>query len=200
MSLSWDDAEQFLPLYLRFVKGVIDSSDLPLKRVPRAAANRMLICRRFRGALTRRVLDMLVKMAGDDTEDYGSFWREFGNVIKEGAVEDPTNKDKIAKLLRFCDDHNPEDDDQDQSLDDYVGPYAGGGRTGFTSCWPRALPWAAASPTSRANCASKESKFLLLTDRIDAWVVDSLGELRWQGRSPTFAREELSTPGRATAR
>jgi molecular chaperone HtpG len=100
-----DDAEQFLPLYLRFVKGVIDSSDLPLN-VSRELLQRHPDLTSIRGALTRRVLDMLQKIAADDGDDYANFWREFGAVIKEGVVEDPGNKDKLAKLLRFATTHD----------------------------------------------------------------------------------------------
>ena len=112
-----DDAEQFLPLYLRFVKGVVDSSDLPLN-VSRELLQQNPDLTAMRSALTKRVLDMLGKLAGG--EDYGSFWSEFGQVLKEGVVEDFANRDKLAKLLRFASTHTG-NESQDQSLDDYVG-------------------------------------------------------------------------------
>ena len=184
-----DDAEQFLPLYLRFVKGVIDSSDLPLN-VSRELLQQNADLQAIRGALTRRVLDMLAKMAGDEGDDYRSFWREFGNVIKEGAVEDPTNKDKIAKLLRFTTTHSG-GDDQDQSLDGYVGRMQEGqDRIYFLLAESPAM--AAASPHLE-QLRKQGIEVLLLTDRIDAWVVDALGE--YDGKALTdVAREGLSLP------
>ena len=113
-----DDAEQFLPLYLRFVKGVVDSSDLPLN-VSRELLQQHPDLQAIRGALTRRVLDMLLKLAAGDGDEFADFWREFGPVIKEGLVEDPGNKDKLAKLLRFATTHG-DGAGQEQSLDDYV--------------------------------------------------------------------------------
>jgi molecular chaperone HtpG len=112
-----DDAEQFLPLYLRFVKGVVDSSDLPLN-VSRELLQQNPDLAAIRSALTKRVLDMLGKLAGGN--DYGKFWGEFGQVLKEGVIEDFANKDKLAKLLRFASTHSGTDA-QDQSLDDYIG-------------------------------------------------------------------------------
>ena len=100
-----DDAEQFLPLYLRFVKGVVDSADLPLN-VSRELLQQNPELQSMRAALTRRVLDMLQKLANNEKEKYDSFWADFGNVIKEGLVEDFANKDKIAKLLRFASTHD----------------------------------------------------------------------------------------------
>ena len=113
-----DDAEQFLPLYLRFVKGVVDSSDLPLN-VSRELLQQNPDLQAMRGALTRRVLDMLAKMASDEGDDYSNFWRQFGSVIKEGLIEDPANKEKLSRLLRFATTRG-NGAEQDQSLDDYV--------------------------------------------------------------------------------
>jgi molecular chaperone HtpG len=167
-----DDAEQFLPLYLRFVKGVVDSSDLPLN-VSRELLQQNPDLQAIRGALTRRVLDMLAKMANDSSDDYAGFWREFGAVIKEGLVEDPGNKDRIAKLLRFATTHG-ESAEQDQSLDDYVGRMQEGQdriyyliADNFTT--------ASASPHLE-HLRNKGIEVLLLTDRIDPWLVDALAE------------------------
>src|SRR5690606_24598857 len=113
-----DQAEQFLPLYLRFVKGVIDSADLPLN-VSREMLQKNPEHEAIRGALTRRVLDMLSKMAANEPEDFARFWSEFGEVLKEGIVEDPQNVDKLAKLLRFTTTRS-ETEKKDQSLGDYV--------------------------------------------------------------------------------
>ena len=111
-----DDAEQFLPLYLRFIKGVIDSSDLPLN-VSRELLQQNPELKSMRSALTRRVLDMLGKLSSGD--DYQSFWNQFGNVVKEGIVEDAGNKERIAKLLRFATTNSAEAE-QTESLDDYL--------------------------------------------------------------------------------
>src|SRR5210317_885633 len=113
-----DDAAHFLPLYLRFVKGVVDSSDLPLN-VSRELLQQNPDLQAMRGALTRRVLDMLAKMAADDGEDYAGFWRQFGQVMKEGLIEDPGNREKLSRLLRFATTHG-KGAGQVQSLDDYV--------------------------------------------------------------------------------
>ena len=112
-----DDAEQFLPLYLRFVKGVVDSSDLPLN-VSRELLQQNPELAAMRSALTKRALDMVSKLAS--SEDYGAFWSQFGQVLKEGVIEDTANKDKLARLLRFATTHAATDV-QDQSLEDYVG-------------------------------------------------------------------------------
>ena len=96
-----DEAEQFLPMYLRFVKGVLDSSDLPLN-VSRELLQQNQQVDAIRSALTKRVLDMLSKMANKQPEDYIRFWDTFGAVLKEGPAEDFTNREKIADLLRFA--------------------------------------------------------------------------------------------------
>ncbi|MEM7283900.1 MAG: molecular chaperone HtpG [Pseudomonadota bacterium] len=113
-----DDAEQFLPLYLRFIKGVIDSSDLPLN-VSRELLQSDATVEAMRAAITKRVLDMLSKLLKDDAEKYRGFWREFGSVLKEGPAEDHGNKEKIAKLLLFNSTHS-ENQESLSSLDDYV--------------------------------------------------------------------------------
>ena len=99
-----DDAEQFLPLYLRFIKGVLDSSDLPLN-VSRELLQKDPEVEAMRSALTRRALDMLAKLAKDEPEKYAGFWKEFGTVLKEGVAEDYANRDKLLPLLRFASTH-----------------------------------------------------------------------------------------------
>jgi molecular chaperone HtpG len=111
-----DDAEQFLPMYLRFVKGVVDSNDLSLN-VSREILQQDPAVDSMRSALTKRVLDMLSKLAKGD--DYAAFWSEFGQVLKEGPAEDFANKEKIAKLLRFSTTHT-DAEEQNQSLEEYV--------------------------------------------------------------------------------
>ncbi len=114
-----DDAEQFLPLYLRFVKGVLDSADLPLN-VSRELLQTDSEVEAMRAALTRRVLEMLAKLAKDEPDKYRTFWKEFGAVLKEGLAEDPANRDKILPLLRFASTHT-EGEAEEVSLADYVG-------------------------------------------------------------------------------
>jgi molecular chaperone HtpG len=113
-----DDAEQFLPLYLRFVRGVVDSSDLSLN-VSRELLQQDAVVETMRGAITRRVLDTLDKLAKEAPEKYATFWKEFGRVLKEGPAEDPANRQRIAGLLRFSStaDDNPV---PARSLADYV--------------------------------------------------------------------------------
>ena len=167
-----DDAEQFLPLYLRFVKGVVDSSDLPLN-VSRELLQQNPELTAMRSALTRRVLDMLGKMATKAPEDYAKFWGEFGQVLKEGVVEDHGNMDKLAGLLRFSSTHT-DGDAQDQSLQDYV-ERAAKDQDKIYYVLAENYATAAASPHIEA-LTDKGIEVLLLTDRIDAWLVDSLNE------------------------
>ncbi|MDX2412110.1 MAG: molecular chaperone HtpG [Woeseiaceae bacterium] len=167
-----DDAEQFLPLYLRFVKGVVDSSDLPLN-ISRELLQQNPELTAMRSALTRRVLDMLGKMASKAPEDYAKFWGEFGQVLKEGVVEDHGNVDKLAGLLRFSSTHT-EGDAQDQSLNDYV-ERASKDQDKIYYVLAENYATAAASPHIE-GLTDKGIEVLLLTDRIDAWLVDSLNE------------------------
>ena len=165
-----DDAEQFLPLYLRFVKGVVDSADLPLN-VSRELLQQNPDLAAMRSALTKRVLDMLGKLAKGD--DYGKFWSEFGQVLKEGVVEDFANRDKLAKLLRFASTHTGSDT-QDQSLDDYVSR-AQDGQDKIYYILADNYATAVASPHLE-QLREKGLEVLLLTDRIDPWLVDGLAE------------------------
>ena len=165
-----DDAEQFLPLYLRFVKGVVDSSDLPLN-VSRELLQQNPDLTAMRSALTKRVLDMLGKLAKGD--DYATFWAEFGPVLKEGLVEDFANKDKLAKLLRFASTHSGTDA-QDQSLEDYVAR-AKDGQDKIYYILAENHATAIASPHLE-QLRKQGIEVLLLTDRIDPWVVDGIGE------------------------
>ena len=165
-----DDAEQFLPLYLRFVKGVVDSSDLPLN-VSRELLQQNPELAAMRGALTRRVLDMLSKLAGGD--DYARFWEAFGQVLKEGVIEDFANKDKLATLLRFASTHTGQET-QDQSLDDYVSRMQEGqDRIYYILAENHAT--ALASPHLE-QLRQRGFEVLLLSDRIDPWLVDALRE------------------------
>ncbi|MEQ8206427.1 MAG: molecular chaperone HtpG, partial [Woeseia sp.] len=167
-----DDAEQFLPLYLRFVKGVVDSSDLPLN-VSRELLQKSPGLEAMKTALTRRVLDMLNKMAGNDSEDYAKFWGHFGQVMKEGLVEDHENKDKLAKLLRFTSTHS-EGDAQDQSLDDYIAR-AAEGQDKIYYILGENYETVKSSPHLE-KLRKQGIEVFLLYDRIDPWMVDHLGE------------------------
>jgi molecular chaperone HtpG len=183
-----DDAEQFLPLYLRFVKGVVDSSDLPLN-ISRELLQQNPDLTAMRGALTRRVLDMLKKVAGEK-DDYQKFWGEFGQVLKEGLVEDNGNKDKLAKLLRFATTKNGSDT-QDQSLDDYL-ERAKDGQDKIYYILAENYATAVASPHIE-QLRSRGIEVLLLTDRIDAWLTDGLNE--YEGKALVdVAREALDIP------
>jgi len=184
-----DEAEQFLPLYLRFVKGVVDSSDLPLN-ISRELLQQNPELTAMRGALTRRVLDMLSKMAANTPDDFSKFWVEFGQVLKEGFVEDQANKDKLAKLLRFATTHNG-DTEQDQSLDDYVSR-AGKDQDKIYYILAENHATAVASPHIE-SLAERGIEVLLLTDRIDPWLVDGLPP--YEGKSfADVAREGLDLP------
>ena len=184
-----DDAEQFLPLYLRFVKGVVDSSDLPLN-VSRELLQQHPELTAMRSALTRRVLDMLAKMATGDGDDYRTLWREFGQVLKEGLIEDHANRDKLAKLLRFATTHG-DDATQNQSLDDYLGR-AAAEQDKIYYLLAENHATAIASPHLE-SLKAQDIEVLLLTDRIDPWVVESLAE--YEGKAVVdVAGAELELP------
>jgi molecular chaperone HtpG len=184
-----DEAEQFLPLYLRFVKGVVDSSDLPLN-VSRELLQRNPELTSIRSALTRRVLDMLGKMAGSDEERYQSFWQQFGQVLKEGLVEDHANRDKLAKLLRFATTHNG-NDTQDQSLEDYVAR-ATPEQDKIYYLLAENYATAVTSPHLE-KLRERGIEVLLLTDRIDPWLVDGLAD--FDGKTLVdVARSALDLP------
>jgi len=184
-----DDAEQFLPLYLRFVKGVVDSSDLPLN-VSRELLQQNPELSAMRGALIRRVLDMLTKVSTNSAEDYSNFWGEFGQVLKEGVVEDSANKERIARLMRFATTHTGKTD-QDQSLQDYVERCAEGQDKIYYILADNHAT--AASSPHLELLAEKNIEVLLLSDRIDPWLVDSLGE--YEGKALVdVAREGLDLP------
>lgn len=184
-----DDAEQFLPLYLRFVKGVVDSSDMPLN-VSRELLQQSPDLQAMRGALTRRVLDMLKKLASKQAEDYAKFWSGFGPVLKEGIVEDHANKEKLAKLLRFSTTHDASGA-QNQSLDDYIARAADKQDKIYYLLGDN-YATASASPHLE-QFREKKIEVLLLTDQIDPWIVDHLRE--YDGKDLVdVAREKLSMP------
>ncbi|WOX06328.1 molecular chaperone HtpG [Microbulbifer pacificus] len=167
-----DDAEQFLPLYLRFVKGVLDSNDLPLN-VSREILQKDQNTDAIKSALTKRVLDMLDKLASKDGDEYQKFWELFGSVMKEGPAEDFANKDKIAKLLRFSTTHT-DSAKQDQSLEDYVGRMKDGQKHIYYVC---ADNFATAKSSPYLEVFRKKGiEVLLLTDQVDEWFVGHMRE------------------------
>lgn len=171
-----DDAEQFLPLYLRFIKGVVDSGDLPLN-VSRELLQQVPEIENIRTALTRRVLDLLGRLASEEPEKYRTFWQEFGRVFKEGLAEDPANRERIAKLLRFATTH-ADGDAQEQSLDDYIARMQSGqDRIYFIVA--ESLAAARSSPHLEVF-RRKGVEVLLLGDRVDEWLVGHLTE--YQGK------------------
>lgn len=167
-----DEAEQFLPQYLRFVKGVVDSNDLSLN-VSREILQNDAAVQSMKTALTKRVLDTLGKMAKDDAEQYQSFWDEFGNVIKEGPTHDHANKDKIAALLRFSSTHT-DDAKQDQSLADYIARMKDG-QDKIYYIYADSHNTAKNSPHLE-GLRKQGYEVLLLSDRIDEWLMNALRE------------------------
>lgn len=167
-----DDAEQFLPLYLRFVKGVVDSNDLSLN-VSREILQQDPAVDAMKTALTKRVLDMLGKLAKNDAEKYQTFWKAFGQVLKEGPAEDFSNREKIAKLLRFATTH---DDKAEQlhSLEDYVARMKEG-QSKIYYVVAENHRTAASSPHLEVF-RKKGIEVLLLSDRVDDWLMNHLAE------------------------
>ncbi len=165
-----DDAEQFLPLYLRFVKGVLDSSDLPLN-VSREILQQNANVESMKSALSKRVLDMLQKMANKDSAQYQRFWDAFGQVLKEGPAEDYANREKIAKLLRFSTSHSntPE---QTVALTDYVERMPAG-QEGIWYVSGETHNTAKNSPHLEVF-RKKGIEVLLLSDRVDEWLMSHL--------------------------
>jgi molecular chaperone HtpG len=167
-----DDAEQFLPLYLRFIKGVVDSNDLSLN-VSREILQKDPNIDSMRGALTKRVLDMLAKLAKGEPENYNNFWKEFGQVLKEGPAEDFANREKIAKLLRFATTHT-ETAEQNQSLEDYVARMKEGQEKIY---YIAAENFNTAKSSPHLEVFRKKGiEVLLLTDRVDEWLMSHLSE------------------------
>ncbi|MGQ6050639.1 molecular chaperone HtpG [Serratia sp. IR-2025] len=167
-----DDAEQFMPNYLRFVRGLIDSNDLPLN-VSREILQDSRVTQNLRGALTKRVLQMLDKLAKDDAEGYQKFWQQFGLVLKEGPAEDNGNQEAIAKLLRFASSHG-DSSAQTVSLEEYVGRMAEGQEKIY---YITADSYAAAKSSPHLELFRKKGiEVLLLSDRIDEWMMSYLTE------------------------
>lgn len=167
-----DDAEQFMPSYLRFVKGLLDSNDLPLN-VSREILQDNKITQAIRKGCTSRVLKMLERMGKNKPEDYQAFWNEFGNVIKEGPAEDFANKDAIAKLLRFSSTHTDEKT-QNVSLEQYIERMKEGQDKIY---YVVADSFEAAKSSPHLEIFRKKGiEVLLLSDRVDEWMMSHLTE------------------------
>ncbi len=169
-----DDAEQFLPLYLRFVRGVVDSADLPLN-VSRELLQQDPETAAIKAAITRRVLDLLAKLAADEPQKYRTFWSGFGNVLKEGVIEDPGNRERILPLLRFA---STAAEGQSVPLAGYVARMPAGQK----HVWyllADSESAARASPQLE-GLRARGVEVLLLHDRIDPWLVAQLDE--YEGR------------------
>ncbi|MDH5630755.1 MAG: molecular chaperone HtpG [Gammaproteobacteria bacterium] len=167
-----DDAEQFLPVYLRMVRGVLDSSDLPLN-VSREILQDSAVSQSLKNACVSRVLSMLQKMAKSQKEDYQTFWNEFGSVFKEGLAEDFANKDKIAGLVRFASTHE-NSDVQNVSLADYIGRMKPEQDKIY---YIVADNFATAKSSPHLEVYKKKGiEVLILSDRIDEWVMGHLTE------------------------
>jgi molecular chaperone HtpG len=166
-----DDAEQFLPLYLRFVKGVVDAADLPLN-VSRELLQQDPEVQAIKSAITRRALDMLAKLAADEPDKYRTFWSAFGNVLKEGLMEDPGNRERLVPLLRFA---STAGVGQVHSAADYIARLRPGQKEiYYLSADSEAA--ARASPQLE-GLRARGVEVLLLTDHIDPWVLSTLDEI-----------------------
>jgi molecular chaperone HtpG len=184
-----DEATQFLPLYLRFIRGVVDADDLSLN-VSREMLQQDPTVAAIKTALTKRVLEMLEKLAQDAPEKYASFWKEFGAVLKEGLAEDSTNREKIAKLLRFNSTRS-DDLEQDRSLDAYL-EAAPADQSEIYYLIGESPAAARRSPHLEA-LRERGTEVLLLSDRIDEWLMQYLRE--YSGKSFKDASREAAEQG-----
>jgi len=167
-----DDAEHLMPNYLRFVKGVVDSDDLPLN-VSREILQQNKVIDRIRGASIKKILGKLESMAKDQQEEYASFWETFGQVMKEGPIEDFANRERVAKLLRFAS-TNTDEEKQTVSLEDYVSRMKEGQEKIY---YITAESHAAAKNSPHLEVFRKKGiEVLLLSDRIDEWLVSHMTE------------------------
>jgi len=167
-----DDAEQLMPYYLRFVRGLVDSDDLPLN-VSREILQHNKLIDTIKAGSVKKVLGLLETMAKNEPEAYASFWKQFGKVMKEGPGEDFANKERIAKLLRFSS-TKTDAEDQTVSLDDYIGRMKGGQEKIY---FVTADTFAAAKNSPHLQIfRSKGIEVLLLSDRVDEWLVSHLNE------------------------
>ena len=190
-----DDAKQLMPEYLRFVRGIIDSNDLPLN-VSREILQRSRIVETIRAASVKRVLGLLDDLAANHPEKYATFWKEFGRAFKEGVVEDVANKDRVAALLRFATTHDDREE-QTVSLADYVGRMKEGQDAIY---YVTADGFGAARHSPHLEIFRKKGvEVLLMYDRVDEWVVSALTEFDGKPlRSVTKGDLDLGAIGGAT--
>lgn len=188
-----DDAEQFLPLYLRFAKGVVDSSDLPLN-ISREILQQDPEVEAIRSGLTRRVLDLLARLAKDEPEKYATFWREFGTVLKEGIVQDHANQNAILPLLRFAGTHNA-DNSPSVSLADYLSRMKPG-QDRIYYVIAETLEAARGSPAIE-RLKERGLEVLLLAERIDEWMMGQLDSYEGK-RFKDASRGDLELGGLAS--
>jgi molecular chaperone HtpG len=182
-----DHAAEFLPLYLRFVRGVVDSNDLSLN-VSRETLQRDPAVDAMRSALTKRVLDMLSKLATNEPEKYATFWVQFGSTVKEGLAEDAANREKIAELLRF---RSTRSDGETRGLDDYLADFVSEQKQIYYLI-ADSLAAAQASPHLEAF-RDQGVEVLLLADRIDEWALQYLTEYKGKPLKD-ISRGELDLP------
>ncbi|WP_455206023.1 molecular chaperone HtpG [Kaarinaea lacus] len=169
-----DDAEQLMPMYLRFVRGIVDSSDLPLN-ISREILQQNKHIDSIRTASVKKVLGLLEGIAKDDAGKYGKFWNEFGKVLKEGPAEDFANKDRIAGLIRFASTHT-DTEEQTVSLDDYISRMKDGQEAIY---YITADSFAAAKNSPHLEVFRKKGiEVLLMYDRVDEWLMSSLTEFK----------------------
>lgn len=167
-----DDTDHIMPMYLRFIRGVVDSDDLPLN-VSREILQHNKVIDKIKSASVKKVLGMIESMAKNDTEAYASFWKAFGNVMKEGPIEDFANKDRVAKLLRFASTEN-DSATQSVSLEDYVSRMKEGQEQIY---FITSDSYNAAKNSPHLEVFKRKGlEVLLLSDRIDEWLVQHLTE------------------------
>lgn len=167
-----DDAENLMPQYLRFVRGLVDSDDLPLN-VSREILQKNKFIDSIRAASVKKVLGLLESMAGSEPEKYAEFWSQYGAVIKEGPAEDYANRERIAKLLRFASTHN-NSDVQDVTLEDYIGRMKEGQEKIY---YITSDSYTAACSSPHLEVFRKKGiEVLLMHDRVDEWLVSHLAE------------------------
>ena len=181
-----DDADQLMPNYLRFIKGVVDSDDLPLN-ISREILQRNKHIDTIRSASTKKILSHLEKMAKNNAEDYATFWQEFGRVLKEGPAEDAGNKEKIAKLFRYASTHN-DSDIENVSLDDYISRMKEGQDKLY---YITGDSYAAVKNSPHLELFKKKGiEVILMHDRVDEWMMSYLQE--FDGKSfVNIAKGEL---------
>jgi molecular chaperone HtpG len=187
-----DNAEQFLPLYLRFVKGVVDSNDLPLN-ISRELLQQDREVEAMRGALARRVLELLARIAKEEPDKYQQFWREFGRVLKEGLGEDPGNRERLLPLLRFASTAQA-GSEETVGLADYVARMRAGQERIYYLIGDN-IEAVRASPHLEL-LRQKDIEVLLLADRIDEWVMGQVSEFEGK-RFKDAARGDLELAGLA---